>query len=414
MTETKAKKSEIKLVPEEMMEAGLHFGHKTSKIHPKIKPYLYGARNGVYIFDLDKTSEKIQEALDFIKDIISQGKTMVLIGTKVQIKGLTGEIGKEAGIPYINDRWLGGTITNFGMIKKRIDYFKELEDKRKSGELSKYTKKERAKFDREIEALEMKFGGIKNLTNTPDAIFVLDMKKDLLAVKEAKLKGIPVIGLADTNIDPTLADYPIPANDDAISSVRFILEKVKEVVLKANAVSLGECSKALDESGGDIDKAKDILRKMGRSLAEKRIEKEAKSGIVYSYLHSNGKVGVMIELRCESDFVANSPDFKNLAHELCLQIAAMKPKFAYPEDIIEEDLAKEKEIYEEQLKESGKPADMIPKIMEGKIEKYKEENSLVTQAWVKDNSKIIKDLFDETVAKLGEKIKIAKFVRYEI
>jgi len=191
------------------------------------------------------------------------------------------------------------------------------------------------------------------------------------------------------------------------------LEKVKQL-REETAVSLGECRKALEESAGDLGKAKDILRKMGRSLAEKRVSKDAKSGIIYSYLHSNNKVGVMIELRCESDFVANSSDFRNLAHEISLQIAAMNPKFIAPEDITEKDLEKEKEIYEDQLKSSGKPKEMIGKIMEGKINKYKEENSLMTQAWVKDNTKTIKDLFDETVAKIGEKIKVSKFVRYEI
>jgi elongation factor Ts len=191
------------------------------------------------------------------------------------------------------------------------------------------------------------------------------------------------------------------------------LEKVKQL-REETAVSLGECRKALEESAGDLGKAKDILRKMGRSLAEKRVSRDAKSGIIYSYLHSNNKVGVMIELRCESDFVANSSDFKNLAHEISLQIAAMNPKFIAPEDITEKDLEKEKEIYEDQLKASGKPKEMIGKIMEGKINKYKEENSLMTQAWVKDNTKTIKDLFDETVAKIGEKIKVSKFVRYEI
>lgn len=191
------------------------------------------------------------------------------------------------------------------------------------------------------------------------------------------------------------------------------LEKIKQL-REETAVSMGECSKALDEANGDLDKAKDILRKMGRSLAEKRVEKEVKAGIIYSYLHSNNKIGVMIELRCESDFVAISEDFKALAHELALQIAAMKPKFISPMEITEEDLTKEKEIYTAQLEESGKPKEMISKILEGKIEKYKEENSLMAQVWVKDNSKTIKDLFDETVSKLGENIKVAKFTRYEI
>ncbi|MFA5355700.1 MAG: 30S ribosomal protein S2 [Candidatus Paceibacterota bacterium] len=233
MAETKTKKSDITLEPEEMMEAGLHFGHRSSKIHPKIKPYLYGTRNGICIFDLDKTAEKMTETLEFIKKIVSEGKVMALIGTRVQLRSLVETIGKEAGIPYISNRWIGGAITNFPMIKKRIDYFIELENKRDTGGLSKYTKKERADFDKEIELLEAKFGGIKGLTASPDAIFVVDMNKDLLAVKEARIKGIPVIALADTNVDPTLADYCIPANDDAINSVKYILEKVKEVVLKA-------------------------------------------------------------------------------------------------------------------------------------------------------------------------------------
>jgi len=233
MTETKTKKSEISLVPEEMMEAGLHLGHRSSKIHPKIKPYLYGTRNGVCIFDLDKTAEKMLETLEYIKKIISEGKVMVLVGTRVQLRGLVKGMALESGIPFVNNRWVGGTITNFPMIKKRIDYFVGLEVKRESGELSKYTKKERADFDKEIDLLEAKFGGIKGLTTTPDVIFVLDMNKDLMAVKEARIKGIPVVALADTNVNPTLADYCIPANDDAINSVKYILEKVKDVILKA-------------------------------------------------------------------------------------------------------------------------------------------------------------------------------------
>jgi len=135
-------------------------------------------------------------------------------------------------LPYVAERWLGGTFTNFEVIKKRIEYFKDLEKKKTEGELEKYPKTEKAKIDRQLRNLELKFGGIKNLEKLPDAIFVLDMKKDAAAVKEAKMKGIKVIGIADTNVDPTLADFPIPANDDAISSVKYILDKVKEVILK--------------------------------------------------------------------------------------------------------------------------------------------------------------------------------------
>jgi len=226
------KKEDFGVNPEKMTEAGLHFGHRTSRINPKMKPYIYGVRNTVHIIDIEKSAEKLKEALEFIKKLISENKVLLLVGTKIQVKDLMKDIAKDCGLPYINERWLGGTFTNFKTIKKRLEYFKDLEAKKKKGDLAKYTKKERAKMDEELKNLEIKFGGIKKLEKLPDAIFVLDMKKDALAVNEAGKKRIKIIGIADTNVDPTLADYPIPANDDAISSVKYILEKVKEIVLK--------------------------------------------------------------------------------------------------------------------------------------------------------------------------------------
>jgi len=226
------KKEDFKLNLKEMTEAGLYFGHRTSRIHPKMKPYISGTRNTTHIINLEKTIEEFNQALNFIKKLISEDKTLLLIGTKIQVKEMLKETAEECGLPYVSERWLGGTFTNFKTIRERVDYFKDLEDKRKSGELEKYTKKERADFDKEIRDLETKFGGIKNLEKLPDAIFVLDIRKDDLAIKEARKKGVKVIAIADTNVDPSLADYPIPANDDAISSVKFILEKVKEVILK--------------------------------------------------------------------------------------------------------------------------------------------------------------------------------------
>jgi len=217
---------------EEMAEAGLHFGHRTSRVHPRMKPYIFGVRNTIHIIDLEKTLEKLKEALRFIRDLISENKTILLVGTKIQIKDLVKEIAKECNLPYVTERWLGGTFTNFKTIKKRVEYFKELEEKKQKGELAKYTKKERAEIDKELKDLEMKFGGIKNLDKLPDAVFIVDMKKNALAVKEAQKKGIKIIAIADTNVDPSLADYPIPANDDAISSVKYILERVREVIKK--------------------------------------------------------------------------------------------------------------------------------------------------------------------------------------
>jgi len=228
-------KNEFGIILEEMTNAGLHFGHRTSRVHPKMKPYICAVKNTVHIIDLEKTLEKFEQALKFIEKIILEGKNILFIGTKIQSKDLVKETAEKCDLPYINQRWLGGTFTNFNTIKKRINYFKDLEEKRKKGELDKHTKLERLKIDRELNNLEIKFGGIKEITGLPYAIFVVDMKKDALAVKEAKSKGVKVIGITDTNIDPTIADYAIPANDDSISSIKYVLDKVKEVILKAKS-----------------------------------------------------------------------------------------------------------------------------------------------------------------------------------
>jgi small subunit ribosomal protein S2 len=227
------KESQFNLNIEEMGRAGLHFGHKTSKVHPKMFPFIFGSRNTIHIIDLEKTKQKFEEALKFIQDLVSQNKTILFVGTKPQIKDLVKEIATELGYPYVNERWLGGTFTNFEVIKKRAEYLKDLEKRKTEGFFEKYTKKERMEIEKKIQKLEKKFGGIKNMDRLPDAVFICDMVKDKLAVKEAREKGVKIIAISDTNADPTLADYPIPANDDAISSVKYILEKVKEVILKA-------------------------------------------------------------------------------------------------------------------------------------------------------------------------------------
>jgi small subunit ribosomal protein S2 len=226
------KKNDFNLKVDEMSDAGLSFGHRTSKTHPKMKQYISGSKNSVHLIDLEKTSEKLAEALDFAKELITSGKVLLLVGTKIQVRNSVKEAGEAINMPYINNRWLGGTFTNFKTIQKRIDYYKDLKKKKELGELNKYTKKERAKIDKEMTDLEGKFGGIMAMTNLPDAVFVLDMKKDILAVKEARKKGIKIIGISDANIDPTLADYPIPANDDASTSIKYILNKLEEAVKK--------------------------------------------------------------------------------------------------------------------------------------------------------------------------------------
>jgi len=225
-------KEEIELNIDEMANAGLHLGHKTSKLHPKMLPYIFGVRNNVHIIDLEKTREKLKEALNFIQKLIKEKKIILVVGTKIQLKELVKEFATQFNFPYINHRWLGGTFTNFEIIKKRVEYLKELEEKKEKGEFEKYTKKERLLLERKLSKLKEKFEGIKKLEKIPEVVFILDMEKDNLAVKEAKIMGIKIIAISHTNVDPTLADFPIPANDDAITSVQYILEKIKEAILK--------------------------------------------------------------------------------------------------------------------------------------------------------------------------------------
>ena len=191
------------------------------------------------------------------------------------------------------------------------------------------------------------------------------------------------------------------------------IDKIKQL-REETGVSPTEIKKALEESGGDLDKAKELLRILGKTLANKKTSKEAKQGIIDYYLHPNLKTGVLLDIRCESDFVAKSNDFKNLAHEICLQIAAMKPLFVSENDIPEEFLDGETKIYKEQLRDSGKSEDITKQILEGKLKKYKESVSLLSQPWMKDDSKRVMNLIEETVSKVGENVEVKNFARYEI
>jgi small subunit ribosomal protein S2 len=223
-------KQDISLNIEEMEKAGVQFGHKVSRLHPKMKSSVAGVKNGIHVFDLEKTSKDLVKALTFISKTVSEGKTIIFVGTKIQLKGLIQGTANECGVSSVTERWLGGTFTNFETIQKRVNYFKDLEKKKEMGELAKYTKREQLDFDREIAKLKIKFDGIRNMAKLPDAVFIFGLDKDITCAREAKRKGIKIISIVDTNVNPDIVDYPIPANDDAISSVRYIIEKVREVI----------------------------------------------------------------------------------------------------------------------------------------------------------------------------------------
>jgi len=192
-----------------------------------------------------------------------------------------------------------------------------------------------------------------------------------------------------------------------------LIDQIKQL-REETGLSVSEIKNALEKTKGDINKAREILKTLGKSVSEKKSLRETKAGLIDSYLHPNGKVGVLLDIRCETDFVAKSSDFRQLAHEVCLQIAAMKPLFISENDIPEDFLDKEKNLYREQFVNSGKPQKIIDQIIEGKLNKYKKDVCLLLQSWIKDDSKIVKDLVESTIAKIGEKVEIKKFTRYEI
>ncbi len=227
---------DTKINVEEMAQAGVNFGHKVSSLHPKMKLYVSGIKNNVNIIDLEKTAKEFEKALKFISTLIQDGKTILFVGTKIQMRVIVKEAAEACEMPYVVERWLGGTFTNLETILKRVEYFKDLEKKKATGELEKYTKKERIKFDKEMEKLRIKFEGIKNMTKLPEAILLFDLKKDEICAREAKRKGVKIIAITDTNVNPDIADYLIPANDDAISSVKYILEKVSETIKNSKSL----------------------------------------------------------------------------------------------------------------------------------------------------------------------------------
>lgn len=223
---------------EEMMKAGMHFGHRTNRWHPKMEPFIFTKKNGVYIVDLEKAQEKLREALDFMIKLKKEDKTILFIGTKKQVKESMKNMAQEVKSPYITGKWLGGLLTNFSVVKKSIKKYQDLLNNRESGKLNKYTKKEKLDFDREINRLEDRVGGLVGLTKLPDAIFIWDIKEEKTALTEARSKNIPIIAICDTNVDPSLVDYPIPGNDDSTKTVGLILECIKDNLNNANNIKL--------------------------------------------------------------------------------------------------------------------------------------------------------------------------------
>ena len=325
------------------------------------------------------------------------------------------------------------------------------------------TKKETQMLNREKVKLSDQHRGIKDMRKPPDAVVVVDSQYEATAIKEATSMNIPTVAIVDSNTDPNKIDFPIPANDDSLRTIQLIVGCIADSILEINGANkdkkedvedktsnsnpkiappanakseeeefmaidaktvkqlrdktgagMMDCKNALTESNGDLDGAVDHLRKSGAAKAEKKGERETKEGLVYSYIHAGGRLGVMIEVNCETDFVAKTDGFIELAHNLAMQIAATNPISLDKDSVSIDVVAKEKEIYTDQAKSSGKPDNIIEKMVEGRLSKFYQENCLMEQAYIKDSDKKVVDLMTETIATLGENITISQFTRFAV
>ncbi len=220
----------------ELLETGVHFGHRRRRWNPKMKPYIFTERNGIHIIDLQQTTAALEKAFNLVRDTIADGGSVLFVGTKRQAQESIAEQAQRCGMPYVNKRWLGGTLTNWRTIRQRIDHLKGLEERRDQGEFELLLKKEALKLHREIAKLEDRLGGIKEMHDLPNLVFVTDVRREYIAVSEANKLNIPVIAMVDTNCDPDPIDHIIPANDDAIRANRLIITKMAEAVLEGIAL----------------------------------------------------------------------------------------------------------------------------------------------------------------------------------
>ncbi len=256
----------------ELLEAGVHFGHQTNRWNPKMKPYIFGARNGIYIVDLQKTVRLFRVAYDFVADTAAAGGNILFVGTKKQARETIYEEANRAEMFYVQNRWLGGMLTNFQTVKKGIDRLNYLNRITVDGSIARFPKKEALKLEKERVRLDGNLGGIKNMTRLPDALFIIDPKNEEIAVQEARRLGIPIVAVVDTNCDPDLIDYPIPGNDDAIRAIRLISARIADACVEGK-------QRYAERRAADSDKAEDD-RAMAAAAAEKAGAEEGEGPIV--------------------------------------------------------------------------------------------------------------------------------------
>jgi len=250
----------------ELLEAGVHFGHQVRRWNPKMKEYIFGERNGIYIIDLQKTQRMFRDAISFVSNLIAEdrGKTVLFVGTKRQAQDAIREESERCGMFYVNQRWLGGLLTNFQTVQKSIKRLKDLEAMQTDGRYEKLTKKERIKLDRERESLNKNLSGIKSMNRLPDAVFIIDVRKEEIAVAEANRLGIPIVAVVDTNCSPEGIDYVIPGNDDALRAVRLFTSRISDAILEGQQIAT-EGATAVQTLGDEEAGLSDIAAKVAET-----------------------------------------------------------------------------------------------------------------------------------------------------
>src|SRR5258705_108257 len=425
----------------QLLDSGTHFGHQTRRWNPKMKRFIFTDRNGIYIIDLQQTLTYIDKAYEFVKETVAHGGSVMFVGTKKQAQESVAEEATRVGMPYVNQRWLGGMLTNFSTVHKRLQRLKELEAMEQTGGFEGRTKKEILMLTREKNKLERSLGGIRDMQKVPSAIWVVDTNKEHIAVGEARKLGIPVIAILDTNCDPDLVDYPIPGNDDAIRSAalltKVVASAVAEGLVAAKDGALIELNSETDfvaknaefqsvadqivaaaaaSKATDLDALKaakvgdttveqviaDLSAKIGEKLELRRVAYF--DGAVETYLHKRAAdlppaVGVLVEYT-GSDAQA--------AHAVALQIAALKAKYLSREDVPQDVVANERRIAEETARNEGKPEQALAKIVDGRVTGFYKGVVLLDQPSVSDNKKTVKALLDEAG------VTVTRFVRFEV
>ena len=621
----------------DLLTSGVHFGHQTRRWNPKMKQFIFGERGGIYIIDLQKTTVLIDEACDFLKKTAERGGSVLFVGTKKQCQETIQEQAERVGMPYVSNRWLGGLLTNFATLSKRIKRMHELRELSENGSLDLLPTREAMQLRADLRKLEQNLGGVGGMDRLPAAVFVVDPRKEAIVVKEARKLKIPIIGLVDTNCDPDEIDYIIPGNDDAIRSCSLIVRvmadavaqgrqllteaemkaeaerkaaeeaavaaavaaaeqeaaeqaaaaaadaakaegpggrsgqgrrrdrragavrtrsrrrpprprlrpsrpprsprpslrpslrprprprlkrslsprprsprrrprrrpegraqgrakaKAEKAAAKAEAkpaeearreeaepprrpsrqegraqgrgaqgreeaegrgrgreagrvtperrttptlrkdravaeitaalvkelreksgAGMMDCKKALTATAGDLEKAMDELRKSGLATAQKKSARATKDGAVDSYIHAGGKIGVLVEVGVETDFVSRSEPFREFTHDLAMQVAAASPIWVSRDEVPEDVVEREKAIYAESDQIKGKPENVIEKIITGKLEKFFGETCLMEQAFVKDPDRTIEQVRTDLVGVIGENVEVRRFVRFQL